>query len=203
MDADTTARPAAISMNAFTSNPTPEGRSLVRLVVGEVELQFHWQVDRWAHRLLHNGLVCWQSVEDTPAGNAVGTLDISAKWPASPVFTEVSLIDTATGPAVLAVGRAGRSHFSASMAAAQAEPDTIVAELACRLQEQPGWLGSMYQPRPASGRERPVADWLAIRPPAMAEQRLPATITWSYQLAPTGIRVTPPASCEPFPFRSN
>jgi len=192
-----------IRMPVSSSKPTPGHRSPVCLVAGRLELHFHWQIDRWAHRLLSDGQVYWQSIEGAPAIDAPGSRGISPNWPASPVFTEVSLIDTATGPAVLAVGRAGRSHFSASMAAAQAEPDTIVAELACRLQELPGWLGSTYQPLPVAGREPPAADWLAIRPPAMAQQRLPATITWSYLLAPTGIQVTPPASCEPFPFRSN
>jgi len=190
-------------MSASTPNPTRHHRSPICLNAGRLELQFYWQADRWAHQLISEGITCWQSLEATLPEDASTPLGISPHWPASPVFTEVSLVNTTTGPALLAVGRAGRSHFSASMVASETEPDTIVAELACRLQEQPEWLGSTYQRLQAAGRDLPAADWVTIRPPAVAERPLPATVTWGYQLTATGIRATPPASCEPFPFRSN
>jgi len=190
-------------MSASTPHPTRHHRSPICLNAGRLELQFHWQADRWAHQLLSEGITYWQSLEATLPVDTSASLGISPYWPASPVFTEVSLVDTATGLALLAVGRAGRSHFSASMAASRTEPDTIVAELACRLQEQPGWLGSAYQRLPAVRQDGPAADWLAIRPPTVTEQQFPTTVTWSYRLTRTEIQAAPPASCEPFPFRSN
>lgn len=173
------------------------------MTVGKLELQFRWESDRWSHRVSIAGRPCWQSVEATSNNAVFQQLGITPHWPASPVFTEVSLVATGTGPALLAVGRAGRSHFSASLAAAQAEPDTILAELACRLQEQPGWLGSAYQPLRGAGQTEPEADWVIIRPPVEVELQLPATVIWAYHLTPAGIRAVSPASCERLPFRSD
>jgi hypothetical protein len=166
-------------------------------------VQFRWESDRWSHRVLVAGDPCWQSEELDEVTSTCQNLGISPQWPAAPVFTEISLIHTGNGPALLAVGRAGRSHFSASMAAALTEPDTIAAELACRLQEQPGWLGSTYQRLPAAGQTGACPAWLAIKPAAMAHLQVPATITWTYQLTAAGIRAVPPASCEQLSFRSD
>lgn len=190
-------------MPASAPESTPHRRRPVCLTAGRLELQFQWRIDRWAHRLLCDGRSCWQSIEAVPAQDASMPLGVSPDWPASPAFTEVSLVETATGPALLAVGRAGRSHFSASLAAVQAEPDTIVAELACRVQEQPAWLGSAYQPLLDAGETGPSADWLAIRPAPVTDLQHPATITWAYYLTVAGIRAVPPASCEPHPFRAD
>ncbi len=190
-------------MSVSAPDPTPRHRGPICLAVGRLELQFHWRADRWAHHLFRDGVACWQSVENLPDLPISSSLGITVNWPASPVFTEVSLVETASGPALLAVGRAGRSHFSASLAAAPDSSDTIVAELACRLHEPPGWLGSTYQPLPPDGPAAPSAGWLAVRPPCPADLQLPATICWAYHLTPAGIRALPPASCGPLMFRSN
>jgi len=175
----------------------------ISLAAGKLEVQFRWESDRWSHRVLVAGGQGWQSVDSIAEPPAAEKLGISPHWPASPVFTEVSLIDTETGPALLAIGRAGRSHFSASLVASQAAADTIVAELACRLQERPGWLGSAYQPLPDAGQAAPEVEWMTIRPPGVTKLPLPSTVVWSYHLTPAGIRAVPPASCERLSFRSD
>ena len=46
--------------------------------------------------------------------------------------------------ALVAIGLAGRSHFSASFTASTTQTDTILVEVACRISERPEWLGSTY-----------------------------------------------------------
>ena len=105
-------------------------------------------------------------------------------WPASPPLVELSTVETSAGPAILAVGLAGRSHYSASIAPHPAEPDTLLFEIACRIKEPPAWLGSTYD----------MADEaVRVAAPATADD-LPATVCWSYTAGPAGIRAVPPAA---------
>ena len=97
-------------MSASTPHPTRHHRSPICLNAGRLELQFHWQADRWAHQLLFEGITYWQSLEATLPVDSSASLGISPYWPASPVFTEVSLVDTATGlalPILLVVALVG------------------------------------------------------------------------------------------------
>jgi hypothetical protein len=83
-------------------------------------------------------------------------------------------------PALLAVGHAGRSHYAASVAADPAAADTLLFEIACRVVEQPGWLGSTYRlPGAAAGPVR-----IAAADPGGG---LPRTVRWSYRIGPGGI----------------
>lgn len=107
------------------------------LTAGRLGLVFTWAGDRWRHAFEVDGRTLATSLEDT-----ADTRDPS--WPASPPLVELSTARVAAGIAILAVGRAGRSHFSASFTPRADAPDTILVEIACRVSQTPGWLGSTY-----------------------------------------------------------
>jgi len=151
-----------------------EGVEGVRLAVGRLELAFHRQGDRWGHEVTLGGRILLRSVEGAAA-------DGDPRWPRSPVLTEVMIVEVAGGAAVVGVGLAGRSHFSAAFRADPRRADTLVCELACRIQERPEWLGSTY--------EDPDAVTATV---AAATAEPPATVRWSYRVGPAGIEVPPP-----------
>ena len=145
-------------------------RPPLRLAAGDLEVVFEWAGDRWGHRIEHRGRLVAESVEGVgPTGDP--------RWPRSPALQEVSAEETAAGSVLLAVGAAGRSHFSASVAADPEVPDTVVVEVACRIREPAGWLGTTY--RGATGDVAQVA--------AAAEGPPPRTVRWSYRLGPRGV----------------
>lgn len=138
-------------------------------------MEFEWAGDRWRHRVLKGDVVLLESMEGPlhPGGDP--------RWPASPVLTEVSEVDAGGRKALVGVGLAGRSHFSASITADRGQPETLVFELACRIQEAPSWLGSTYRMAGAGD--------AAARIPAHAAPTgsLPRTVTWTYAIGPGGI----------------
>lgn len=153
------------------------------LVAGRLGVVFVWHEDRWLHRIVRADSVVLESVE----GPFPGAGD--PRWPASPVLTEVSTVETAGGIALLGVGRAGRSHFSASITADRLRPDTLVFDIACRIQETPGWLGSTYRrPDDPAGGPR-------IAAPTDAAGPLPRTVVWNYAIGPDGL-LPPSAAAE-------
>ena len=156
-------------MDAATSDRTCS-RPPLRLAAGDLEVTFEWAGDRWRHRIAHRGRLVAESVEGPEAGG-------DPRWPLSPALQEVSAGGTADRPVLLAVGAAGRSHFSASVAADPGAPDTVVVEIACRIREAPGWLGTTY--RGASGD--------VVRVAAAAEGPPPRTVRWSYRVGPGGV----------------
>jgi hypothetical protein len=85
--------------------------------------------------------------------------------------------DAAAGEAIVGVGLAGRSHFSASIASDPHAADVIRFEIACRLHEPPGWIGSTYRQGDRLFRLTPLDDSTA----------LPRTVVWAYSIGPTGI----------------
>jgi hypothetical protein len=107
------------------------------------------------------------------------------RWPASPVFTEVSRMDVAGRPAILGVGCAGRSHFSASITIHPTLPDTLLFEIACRLHEPPGPLGSTYARTDGSTVRGEPADDESTGP------GLPRTVEWRYTIGPAGLEPQP------------
>ena len=116
---------------------------------------------------------------------------ISDTWPASPVITEVTPTKAMGRPALVAIGLAGRSHFSASLTASDAEKDSMLVEVACRAQEAPKWLGSTY----FQYGESPTDALIAIQPKAIDTFDKPMTILWSYRISVGGIEAVHPASC--------
>jgi hypothetical protein len=156
--------------------------STVRLAAGAAMVAFEWAVDRWRHVVTVAEGVRLASVEGAapPADDPC--------WPASPVLTEVSPVEVGGRPAILGVGRAGRSHFSASVTAHPDLPDTLLFEIACRVQEPPGPLGSSYT----------AADGTTVRvePAGGAAASVPGTLQWAYAIGPAGL-VRPPAAVRP------
>ena len=155
----------------------PRGRPRGPAAAGRVAVVFTWRTDRWSHAISIDGRPFADSLEDTADGR-------EGAWPASPPFVELSMLETAAGPALLAVGLAGRSHYSASIAPHPLEPDTLLFEIACRIKEPPAWLGSTYAV---------AGEPLRIVGPGAAEP-LPTTVRWTYEVGPAGIRPVPPAA---------
>ena len=89
----------------------------------------------------------------------------------------VSPGEAADGLAIVGVGLAGRSHFSASISSDPRAADTIRFEIACRLHERPGPLGSTYRQGARLFRLTPLD-------PSTV---LPRTVVWSYSIGPLGI----------------
>lgn len=160
-----------------TDRAGPRPRPPIVVSAGAVRAVFSWVGDRWRHVILLDDRPWAESLEDRADGR-------DAAWPCSPPLVELSGVETATGPAVLAVGLAGRSHFSASVTASPDRPDALLFEIACRVREQPGWLGSTY----AVGAER-----VRLGAPRLIAD-LPATIRWAYHADRAGLHVVPPAT---------
>jgi hypothetical protein len=151
-------------------------QTAVRLRAGATEIVFLRAHDRWRHVVaLANGSQL-ESVE--------GPRNIAAdpRWPASPALTDVSLVGAAGRPAVVGLGLAGRSHFSVSVAAHPDRPDTLLFEVACRIQEPPGPLGSTYT--------RTDGSTVQVAPAAAPAtvSALPRTVEWQYTIGPAGLR---------------
>jgi len=146
-----------------------------RLQAGAMEVVFEWANDRWGHRVLAGGTVRVESVEG-PAPPAD-----DPRWPASPVLTEVSLIDIGGRQAILGVGLAGRSHFSASITSHPRLADTLLFEIACRVQEEPEWLGTTYRTAGSDTKTMGI-----VVPLADTVGPLPRTIQWTYAFGPGG-----------------
>ena len=134
----------------MTDLPPRQSKSRVpiHLEVGRIRVEFLWSNDRWRHLFRIDDKNCLQSVEGDhiPTDNDILTIptSISERWPASPVITEVTPTKAIGHEALVAVGLAGRSHFSASLTAPKAKKDTILVEVACRVFEAPEWLCSTY-----------------------------------------------------------
>lgn len=151
----------------------------MRLAAGAAEIVFTWCGDRWGHRVTLHGDLVAESVEGPCQPDA------DPRWPAAPVLTEVLATVAAGRSVVVGVGLAGRSHFSASIAGHPALADTLLFEIACRIQERPGWLGSTY--RAAALADGFPAPLVQIAAP-VGDGALPRTIEWSYLIGPLGIR---------------
>ncbi len=154
----------------------PTSRPPVQLATGPTAAIFAWNGDRWTHRITTGEATTWTSLDGPcPPAN-------DPRWPASPVLVELSRVSVprggaAGGEAIVGVGLAGRSHFSASIASDPHAADAIRFEIACRLHEPPGWIGSTYRQGDRLFRLTPLDDSTA----------LPRTVVWAYSIGPTGI----------------
>jgi hypothetical protein len=189
----------------MTEFPLPKSKSHVPIhfEIGRICVKFSWNIDRWHHCFQIDQKNYLQSVEKDgiTQNNRSQTVPhgISDTWPASPVITEVTPTEAMGHPALVAIGLAGRSHFSASLTASQAEEDSILVEVACRAQEAPKWLGSTY----LQYGESPQDNLIAIQPQAIDTFDRPVTILWSYRISVGGIEAVHPASCGKLLFPSN
>ncbi len=154
-----------------------------RLVTGATEIVFEWAGDRWRHivrPVAGGGRTIATSLEGFEPGVAEG----DPRWPVSPVIVEVMAgpVAAAAAPTLLGVGAAGRSHYSLAVTAHPVVGDAVLVEIACRVHEPPGPLGSTY--RLGHGAD----DVVVVAPePGPEPAGLPRTIRWSYALGPAGI----------------
>lgn len=156
-----------------------ERKATVSLAAGVVEVAFVWDGDRWTHHVRCRGATVCASVEGAwPAGG-------DPRWPASPALQEVTSAARGARPALLAVGHAGRSHYAASVDVDPDGTDTLRFEIACRLAEEPGWVGSTYR--------MPGSDAAPMRIAAPDPGGiLPRTVRWSYTIGPAGLAASGP-----------
>jgi len=162
-----------------------------RIGRGRVAVTFVRAGDRWGHFVAVDGDVIARSVEGPwPAGG-------DERWPASPVITEIVQIAAARGPALAGVGRAGRSHFSLCIAAVHEQADALLVEIACRIHNGPGWLGSTYQAASDGPDGRRDGATLRITAPEAPGAGLPRTVCWSYRIDPVGIAAAALSGGEP------
>jgi len=183
----------AAAMAAHDATPPSASRAAaprqpVAIAAGAARVTFVWRADRWCHDVT-------LPAEPTAAAAAATTwrsldgpwpADGDPRWPASPALVELSWVDAADGgspptsarggPAILGVGMAGRSHYSASVVRDPLVADAVRFEIACRLHDGPGWVGSTYREGPR-----------IVRVEADAAGGLPRTVVWSYSLGPGGI----------------
>ena len=119
--------------------PTSKPCVPIHFEVGRISVEFTWNNDRWHHCFRIDQKNCLQSVEKDgiTQSNVERTAPhgISDTWPASPVITEVTPTEAMGRQALVAIGLAGRSHFSASLTASETDEDSILIEVACRAQE--------------------------------------------------------------------
>lgn len=142
---------------------------------------FEWSGDRWRHRAIvaaHGGsTIVFESLDGREGTDAAG----GAPWPPSPVITDLAAANDAAAHALLAVGAAGRTHFSLSVTRHPTRRDTLLFEVACRVHESPGRLGSTYRRSP------PNACLVEVAAGDAGGAGLPRTIRWSYSIGPAGI----------------
>ncbi len=127
------------------------------LSAARLRLRFVRRGDRYAHE------VCWAD-----AGGSERVLlatvegDDATPWPASPPLQDLHLEQRPVGITVaLAVGMAGRSHWSLS---AEALPEgELRFDAACRANDSPGPIGSCYRlGEGVTARAAEGAVWLAL-----------------------------------------
>jgi len=156
----------------------PTSRPTVRLAAGPTTAVFSWAGDRWTHQITIAGSET--SADWTSLDGPFSPCDDPC-WPASPVLVELSRVAVpgAGGDraAIVGVGQAGRSHFSASIAVDPRDSGMIRFEIACRLQEPPDWLGSTYRQGGRLFRLTPTDGFTA----------LPRTVVWAYSIGPAGM----------------
>lgn len=134
--------------------------------------------DRWQHAIERvqegQGQTALQSIEG----------DSNDEWPTSPPFQELSQETLPDGRTVLfLVGRAGTSHWSASVESAL-DPPSLLFDIACRHSQLPQQLGSAYQSLTSNLKvEATIGQALqTVVTPTQITSRLPGTTRWQYRL---------------------
>ena len=171
-----------------------------------------------AHRALEIELAretdrFWTTLRLWVGGEAITVLrsvdrDHGAAWSASPVIQDLSKQETSTGTFLAGVGMAGTNHWSVVI---ETRPDAAAIEFdcACRVKQEPKWMGSTYSIRNAiahqAAEHRPTlavgdtvivcetyrnqsARWIAETPGSLSivpslepTGELPRTIRWKYR----------------------
>jgi len=162
-------------------------RGPVCLASGPLEVCFEWAGDRFGHRVSLASAGLWRSVEGTGPND-------DPRWPESAALVEVTRLGGGPAEALMAVGQAGRTHFSAAIAPDPEVPDAIRFDVAARIQEPPRWLGATYA---SDGLDGPP-DVIRVGPADAVGGPLPRTVRWCYRVSARGIeplsgtRLAPP-----------
>jgi hypothetical protein len=159
-------------------------RPPIELQAGATRLVFRWHADRWSHALAPAPVSGQESAAHAEWASLDGAwpADGDPRWPASPVLVELSrLPGHGAAATIVGVGMAGRSHYSASVGRDPLVADAVRFEIACRLHDGPGWLGSTYRVIDGQGPR------LVRIEAACSSGPLPRTVEWSYSIGPQGI----------------
>ena len=160
---------------------------------GALRVRFVRRGDRWGHvveLLVEGGVVpLAESVEGGPEEN----------WPASPPLTDLHIENRPPGGQVaLLVGKAGSSHWSASVEL-DAAGSLVIFDVACRLRAEPGSLGSTYSMLSAQQSVTPLEGAVlvelgqgkAVIRPTSADRPAPRTDRWRYSIGLDEVDATP------------
>jgi hypothetical protein len=154
----------------------------VVLPCGRLRVVFDQLSDRFGHRIevfLNNE---WVGVLESVEGSD------DDDWPTSPALQTVHVEIRPAGSVALLVGMAGKSHWSASVAADEAS-GRVVFDVACRVGRAPAWLGSSYrrvgdmklvQVVVESSLVDESGELFVIRPQQEQFDALPRTVQWKY-----------------------
>jgi hypothetical protein len=163
------------------------------IVAGELRVVFDRRGDRYGHRIERRIDGVWHVAIESLEGSS------NEDWPPSPPLQTLHIERRATGPVALLVGKAGTSHWSASIEPL-ADQAGFQFDIACRVLQPPRQLISTYQ-SDANG-ERPIVDVSAISQEALCESaaherstvvrirpielaaEYPSTIRWRYRAIP-------------------
>lgn len=151
----------------------PPSRTPIVLRAPALAVRFTWAGDRWTHEVT-------DARGDALFGSVDGGRDDDGdpQWPPSPAFVEISRLGDGMAAPVMAVGQAGRTHFSAVILVDPMVPEAICFDVAARIQGEPARLGSTYRPLgPGFGGriER-------IEPAGGPASPPPRTARWCYRL---------------------
>lgn len=138
--------------------------------------------DRWSHEIAR--------IDGDQVTTLLTSLEGSAAdaWPASPPFQELSRETLPDGRDVLfLIGRAGTSHWSASVEATD-DPPQLLFDIACRHGQTPERLGSDYKCiesnvdfETSPGTALASADGTLKFAPQRIANQLPGTTRWQYR----------------------
>ena len=102
-----------------------------------LRLTFSWIGDRYAQLVDYCGPTGTTPLLTSLEGND------QVVWPPSPPLQQLTFEERPRGPIALLIGMAGTSHWSVSVEADTARGE-IVFDVACRISQQPPFLGSTY-----------------------------------------------------------
>jgi hypothetical protein len=185
-----------------SGDPRPPGPHSKLIQCGELRVVFDWRVDRYGHRIEREIIGQWQRVLESVEGSA------SEDWPPSPALQSLHIERRENGSVSLLVGKAGISHWSASVEPLESRLG-FQFDIACRVQERPLHIGSAYLLNDT--RATQIVDVAATPPHAVCElaarngstvlrvQPLefpgdyPATVRWRYRITPHATTTYSPA----------
>ncbi len=105
---------------------------------GDLRVAFQWRGDRYGHTIEKRSEGEWQVLLETVEGSPADD------WPASPVLQSLHIEARHAGPVALLVGKAGSSHWSASIEPLLSQ-QSLQFDIACRVHQPPQRLGATYR----------------------------------------------------------